>query len=99
MPDQIEKDDEKFNQMIVKQHPTADSFFRAERAVEGRDPIEQDDEKIEDLMMLQSLSSDDENPVYASLEEKYEEKIIMDEVSEIVARQLAKLHEEDDKRP
>jgi len=65
------------------------------------DAIENDDEKFEELMMLQSLSSDKEKPVYASLEEKYEEQIIMDEVSEIVARQLAKMTEEDEgsKRP
>ena len=98
MPDQIEKDDEKFNRMIVKQHPTADSFFSAERKSKGQDKIEEDDERMEELLMLQSLTETDE-PVYDSLEEKYEEKIIMDEVSEIVARQLSKLNEESDKRP
>lgn len=98
MPNQIEKDDEKFNKLIVKQHPTADSFFKSERTEKGQDPIEQDDEKLDDLLMLQSLSDKDE-PVYDSLEEKYEEKIIMDEISEIVSRQLRKLNEEGDKRP
>ena len=95
MPDQIEKDDEKFNQMIVKQHPTADSFFKAEREAEGQDPIEQDDEKIDEMLMLQSMSESDE-PVYSSLEEKYEEQLIMDEVSEIVNRQLSKMYKESD---
>ena len=46
MPDQIEKDDEKFNRMIVKQHPTADSFFSAERKSKGQDKIEEDDERM-----------------------------------------------------
>jgi hypothetical protein len=95
MADQIEKDDEKFNRMIVKQHPTADSFFRAERAAEGQDPIEKDDEKLDDMLMLQSLSESEE-PVYSSLEEKYEEQLIMDQVSEIVGRQLSKMNEESD---
>ena len=62
------------------------------------DQIENDDEKFEELLMLQSLSSDKEKPVYASLEEKYEEKIIMDEVSELVARQLAKMNETDEEK-
>lgn len=61
--------------------------------------IEKDDEKLDELLMLQSLSEKDE-PVYDSLEEKYEEKIIMDQVSEIVARQLSKLDKaEESKRP
>ena len=95
MPDQIEKDDEKFNRMIVKQHPTADSFFRAEREAEGQDPIEQDDEKFEEMSMLQS-ESELEVPAYDSIEEKYEERLIMDQVSEIVSRQLEKMNRESD---
>lgn len=95
MPDQIEKDDEKFNQMIVKQHPTADSFFKSERVAEGQDAIEQDDEKIDEMLMLQSMSESEE-PAYSSIEEKYEEQLIMDQVSEIVGRQLANMNRESD---
>lgn len=95
MPDQIDKDDEKFNQMITKQYPTVDSFFKAERVAEGQDPIEQDDEKIDELLMLQSMSETDE-PIYDSIEEKYEEQIVMKEISEMVANHLSNMDRESD---
>ena len=95
MPDQIDKDDEKFNQMITKQHPTADAFFKAERVAEGQDSIEQDDEKIDELLMLQSMSETDE-PIYDSIEEKYEEQIVMKEISEMVANHLSNMDRESD---
>ena len=56
------------------------------------DPIEADDEKMDELLMLQSMTEADEQP--ASIEEKYEEQIMMAEVVEIVNRQMMKREEE-----
>jgi len=52
--------------------------------------IEKDDEKMEEMLILQSLI--DTVPDYDSIEEKYEEQILMDEISEMIGRQLAELN-------
>jgi len=54
--------------------------------------IEKDDERMEELLILQSFI--EAEPTHDSIEEKYEEQIIMDEISEMIGRQLAKLNEE-----
>jgi hypothetical protein len=84
MPDQIDKDDEKFNQMIVKQHPTADSFFKTQS--KDKDAIEKDDEKMDELLTFQSMTEDVVE--YGSIEEKYEEHLMMDEITKIIERQM-----------
>lgn len=61
------------------------------------DPIESDDEKMEELLTLQSMTEVPEEP--SSLEEKYEEQLIMEQVLEIVDKQLSQrqfIDEEDE---
>jgi hypothetical protein len=54
--------------------------------------IEEDDEKMDEMLILQSLTETE--IAYDSIEEKYEEQILMDEISEMIGRQLTKLNEE-----
>ena len=65
MSDSIKKDDEKFNDLITKQHPTSESLPST------NDNIEDDDAKLEILACLQDMTQGP--PEHASLEEKYEE--------------------------
>lgn len=78
MSDSIQNDDVKFRELVSKQHNTFDSFVDSIPKTE--DVIEQDDNKIDDLLILQSLSEDDEVK-YDSIEEKYEEHILIDEIN------------------
>jgi hypothetical protein len=80
MNDSIENDDEKFNDLITKQHPTFESF--AESVEESKDVIENDDAKLENLAYLQDITQGP--PEHASLEEKYEEEIMINEVTKML---------------
>ena len=52
--------------------------------------IEKDDEKMDEMLILQSLTETE--PTHDSIEEKYKEQILMDEISEMIGRQLAELN-------
>ena len=91
MNDSIEKDDEKFNDLITKQHPTLESFTESLKPVE--DSIENDDNKMDDLLYLQSLS--EEISEHATLEEKYEEEILIDQVTKMFDNDFRKRREAD----
>ena len=70
----------------------------AEVLIEGEevkepDSIEKDDEQIEELLFLQEMK--DESTKYNSIEEKYEEKLILDEVEKMVSKYM----ERSNKRP
>jgi len=81
MSDSIKKDDEKFNDLITKQHHSFESF--AESVQRPKDKIETDDEKMERLMDLQEGS--DKNPDgNLSLEEKYENELMIQQVIKIL---------------
>ncbi len=84
MSDSIKKDDDKFNDLIAKQHPTAESFYDSVKSKE--DQIENDDEKLENLVYLQDITQGP--PEHASLEEKYEEEIMISEVTKMLDRDL-----------
>ena len=50
--------------------------------------VEKDDEKLDELMMLQEWD-DEKNPLkYGSVEEKYEEQLLLDHVEKMVAKYL-----------
>jgi len=80
MSDSIQKDDEKFNDLITKQHPTFESF--AESLPSKNDSIDDDDAKLENLAYLQDITQGP--PEHASLEEKYEEEIMINEVTKML---------------
>lgn len=58
------------------------------------DPIEEDDEKMDELLMLQSMTVSDEPAT--SIEEKWEERIMLAEVSKMIAEHFES--EQKDKR-
>lgn len=78
MSDSVKNDDKKFNELFVKQHPTCPH-------TEPDDLIDKDDNKMEDLMFLQDLSQE-EKP--QSIEEKYEEQFVLDEISELIDKAM-----------
>jgi len=80
MSDSIQKDDEKFNDLITKQHPTYESF--AESLPSTNDNIENDDAKLETLVYLQDITQGPRE--HDSLEEKYEEEIMINEVTKML---------------
>ena len=84
MSDSIKKDDEKFNDLITKQHPTFESF--SESLPSKNDSIDDDDLKLEELAYLQDITQGP--PEHASLEEKYEEEIMISEVTKMLDRDL-----------
>ena len=84
MNNSIEKDDEKFRNLISKQRSTSESFVDSLRSDE--DVIENDDNTMDDLLFYQSLSEDE--PKHASIEEKYEEEIMIQEVTKIIEKNL-----------
>ena len=58
--------------------------------------IEKDDEKMEELLVLQSMT--DEEPKYDSVEEKYEDEIMMDQVINMVNEKIFDPLEMNDER-
>jgi hypothetical protein len=80
MSDSIQKDDEKFNDLITKQHPTFESF--AESLPSKNDSIDDDDAKLETLAYLQDITQGPRE--HDSLEEKYEEEIMINEVTKML---------------
>jgi hypothetical protein len=79
MNDPLKKDDDKFNDLIVKQHSTVDGFL--DSVSPKKNNIEKDDEKFEKLSMSQEISSTREihNPEYNSIEEKYEVELLSEQ--------------------
>lgn len=77
MNNSIEDDDKKFNKLITKQHSTCESFVSANS--KPADSIEEDDEKLEKLLFFQDLTQTENK--HESLEEKYEQEIIMEQIS------------------
>jgi len=75
MNDSLKKDDEKFRDLIAKQHPTFKSFADSRESEE--DVIENDDDKMDNLLCLQSLNG--EELKYNSIEEKYEDELLIEE--------------------
>lgn len=80
----IKKDDEKFNDLITKQHPTFESFTESLSSTNNN--IEDDDAKLENLIYLQDMTQGPQE--HASIEEKYEEEIMISEVTKMLDRDL-----------
>ena len=78
MSDFVEKSDKKFNELFVKQHPTCPH-------TESDNLIDRDDDKMEDLMFLQEVSQEEESK---SIEEKYEEQFVLDEISAMIDKAM-----------
>ena len=78
MSDFVEKDDKKFNELFVKQHPSCPHL-------EPETLLEKEDDKMEDLMFLQEVSQEEEPK---SIEEKYEEQFVLDEISELIDKAM-----------
>ena len=95
MSDSIKKDDEKFNDLITKQHPTLESF--AEHMASKDNGIESDDAKLENLAYLQDIT---QGPTeHASIEEKYEEEILIDQVTKMLDNDFRRRRESPDNDP
>ena len=86
MSNSIENDDKKFNDLITKQHPTFESF--TESVEQSDDVIENDDAKLENLAYLQDITQGPRE--HDSLEEKYEEEIMINEVTKMLDRDFKK---------
>ena len=82
----IEKDDKKFNDLSKKGH----SVGSIKPFVDNR--LKNDDEKMEDLLILQDLTETE--PVYDSIEEKYEEEILIDSVTKMLNRKFQQAEQE-----
>ncbi len=95
MSDSIKKDDEKFNDLITKQHPTFESF--TESLSSTNDNIEDDDAKLENLAYLQDITQGP--PEHASIEEKYEEEILIDQVTKMLDNDFRRRKESPDNDP
>jgi len=86
MSDSIENDDKKFYDLITKQHPTFESY--AESLPSKNDSIDDDDAKLENLAYLQDITQGPRE--HDSLEEKYEEEIMINEVTKMLDRDFKK---------
>jgi len=95
MSNSIENDDKKFNDLITKQHPTFESF--TESVEQSDDVIENDDAKLENLTYLQDITQGP--PEHASLEEKYEEEIMINEVVKMLDKDFKSRFESPDNDP
>jgi len=84
MSDSIQKDDEKFNDLVTKQPLAFEPF--AEYLSPKDDCIDVDDDKLEKLLYLQDIT---QGPVEdSSLEEKYEEEIMINEVIKMLDKDI-----------
>ena len=81
MSDSIEQDDQKLKGMLIQQHPEGPPIHQSD------DSIENDDIKLDELLTLQSIS--EPLPVPPSIEEKYEEELIFEQVAELINSRLA----------
>jgi hypothetical protein len=77
----IEQDDQRFCEMMVKQHPDGPPIYQ------GDDSIEKDDVKLDELLTLQSISEPLPEP--SSIEEKYEEELVFEQIAELINDRLA----------
>jgi len=82
MTDETRKDDEKFIDLVTKQHPTVNSYVRSLQKSE--DVIEEDDNKMDDLLCLQSMSAEGDAIEEKSIEEKYEDELLIDHITKAV---------------
>ena len=85
MSNTIEKDDSKLIDMLEKQQPNGPIIPYGHKEEDGQ--IENDDIKFEELLSLQSMS--EPAPEHASIEEKYEEELVFEQIADIVNRRLA----------
>jgi hypothetical protein len=82
MSDSIEQDDQKLKGMLMKQHPDSPPVY------ENNDSsIEKDDIKIDELLTLQSISEPVPEP--NSIEEKYEEELVFEQIAELINHRLS----------
>ena len=81
MSDSIEQDDQKLKGMLIQQHPDGPPIIQSD------DSIETDDIKLDELLTLQSISEPLPEP--PSIEEKYEEEIIFEQVAKLINSRLA----------
>ena len=81
MNNPIEKEDKKFREMMTKQK------YDEPLLVPDDDEINNDDIKLDELLTLQSISEPIPEP--SSIEEKYEEELIFEQVAELINSRLA----------
>jgi hypothetical protein len=81
MSDPIEQDDQTLKGMLMKQHPEGPPVCKSDNSIEN------DDIKLDELLVLQSLSEEILEP--SSIEEKYEEELIFEQVAELINSRLA----------
>ncbi len=81
MSDSIQKDDDKFNELIAKERSTTESYHDSVQET-SEDNIENDDKKLDELFGLQE--SIDTPIEYNSIEEKYEQEIVIHQVTKLL---------------
>jgi hypothetical protein len=81
MNDSIENDDQKLKGLFIKQYPDGPPIR------ESDDSIENDDIKLDELLTLQSISEPMPEP--SSIEEKYEEELVFEQIAELIQHRLA----------
>jgi hypothetical protein len=89
MSDSISKDDKKFEGLFQKQ--SSDNDW-PELKPEGK--IEEDDSKLDHLLFLQDIAQG--QPEHASIEEKYEEEILINQVTKMLDGEINKQIDEED---
>lgn len=89
MSDSIQKDDEKFDELITKQHSTFESFTESKRSKE--ESIENDDAKLDEMLSLQESTETAPDPI--SIEQKYEEEILIHEVTKLLDNEFRRRRE------
>lgn len=93
---ELEKKYKDFKEFILSQpNEGKDNISDAEILMEGEDvkepeSVEKDDEKMIDLIMLQEFDDEKQLPEYTSLEEKYEEQLLLDHVERLVSKYMAR---------
>lgn len=81
MNDSVQKDDEKFDKLYNKQR------YEDRNHLDPETLLEKENDKMEDLMFLQEVSQKEEPK---SIEEKYEEQFVLDEISELIDKAMKK---------
>ena len=77
----LEKEDEKFREMMTKQN------YDEPLLVPEDDKISNDDMRMDDLLVLQSMN--EETPVQKTLEQKYEEEIAFKQVTDLIRKHFS----------
>jgi hypothetical protein len=93
MSDSIQKDDEMFNKLLTKQHPTLESFIDAQP--KSNNVIDVDDAKMDEMLEIQTISGLRKELEYSSLEEKYEEKLLIEKlVTQLIGQRLEDINDD-----